>query len=124
MYLTVRLKDAWSPVFTLKSSLLSLQSLLQSPEPNDPQDAEVAGHYLKDKNGFNQTARYWTNTYAQPEEQEVDEAELYGIDRGLIQNFKDMGFPQGSIIEVLRRLGIKKPSDEATNNRVLEELLK
>lgn len=62
------LKDAWSPVsddevtesdvpqathtleelsspalqiLTLKSTLLSLRSLLCSPEPNDPQDAEV-----------------------------------------------------------------------------------
>lgn len=34
------LKDAWSPVLTLKSTLISLQSLLCSPEPNDPQDAE------------------------------------------------------------------------------------
>ena len=34
---------------TLKSSLISLQSLLQSPEPSDPQDAEVAKHYLSNK---------------------------------------------------------------------------
>jgi Ubiquitin-conjugating enzyme len=34
------LKDAWSPVLTLKSTLISLQSLLCSPEPSDPQDAE------------------------------------------------------------------------------------
>jgi ubiquitin-conjugating enzyme (huntingtin interacting protein 2) len=35
------LKDAWSPVLTLKTALVSLQSLLCSPEPSDPQDAEV-----------------------------------------------------------------------------------
>jgi ubiquitin-protein ligase len=34
------LKDAWSPVLTLKSTLISLQSLLCDPAPNDPQDAE------------------------------------------------------------------------------------
>lgn len=50
------LKDAWSPVrllsrratvytetpqvLTLKSTLISLQSLLCEPVPNDPQDAE------------------------------------------------------------------------------------
>lgn len=50
------LKDAWSPILTLKSSLISLQSLLQSPEPNDPQDAEVANHFLKDPEGFKSTA--------------------------------------------------------------------
>jgi ubiquitin-conjugating enzyme (huntingtin interacting protein 2) len=124
MCLTCRLKDAWSPVLTLKSSLISLQSLLQSPEPNDPQDAEVAGHYLKDKKGFDDTARYWTKIYAQPEEHEVDEAELYGIDPSLIRTFSDMGFPHEKIIEVLRRLGVKKPGDESSQNRLLEELLK
>lgn len=50
------LKDTWTPILTLKSSLISLQSLLQSPEPNDPQDAQVANHYLTNLAGFNQTA--------------------------------------------------------------------
>lgn len=31
------LKDQWSPVLTLKTALLSLQALLSSPEPDDPQ---------------------------------------------------------------------------------------
>lgn len=58
------LKDQWSPVLTLKSTLMSLRSLLCSPEPNDPQDAEVAKHYLRDKDDFEKTARYWTEIYA------------------------------------------------------------
>ncbi|ODQ51638.1 ubiquitin-conjugating enzyme [Saitoella complicata NRRL Y-17804] len=58
------LKDQWSPVLTLKSALISLQSLLCSPEPNDPQDAEVARHYLSNRAGFDETAKYWTKTYA------------------------------------------------------------
>lgn len=58
------LKDAWSPVLTLKTTLVSLQSLLCSPEPNDPQDAEVAKVYLTDRATFERTARYWTETYA------------------------------------------------------------
>jgi ubiquitin-conjugating enzyme (huntingtin interacting protein 2) len=122
------LKEQWSPVFTLKSSLISLQSLLQSPEPNDPQDAEVARHYLSDKDGFDKTATYWTATYASPQGHEAatNEAELYGIDKDLVEQFENMGFSQPKIIEVLRRLGIKKAADtnEASNNRVLEELLK
>jgi ubiquitin-conjugating enzyme (huntingtin interacting protein 2) len=52
--------DAWTPVLTLRSTLVSLQSLLCSPEPKDPQDAEVAKHYLSDRKGFESTARYWT----------------------------------------------------------------
>lgn len=40
------------------STMISLQSLLCSPEPKDPQDAEVAKHYLSDRSGFEDTARY------------------------------------------------------------------
>jgi ubiquitin-conjugating enzyme (huntingtin interacting protein 2) len=36
------LKDQWSPALTIKTALLSLQALMCSPEPGDPQDAEVA----------------------------------------------------------------------------------
>lgn len=122
------LKEQWSPVLTLKSSLISLQSLLQSPEPNDPQDAEVARHYLSDKAGFEKTAAYWAATYASPRanQADTDQAALYGIDHQLIEQFENMGFTEAKIIEVLRRLGIKRASDtnEASHNRVLEELLK
>ena len=31
------LKENWSPALTLKTALLSLQALLASPEPGDPQ---------------------------------------------------------------------------------------
>ena len=31
------LKDQWSPALTLKTALLSLQALLASPVPDDPQ---------------------------------------------------------------------------------------
>ncbi|KAH8988155.1 ubiquitin-conjugating enzyme/RWD-like protein, partial [Lactarius hatsudake] len=57
------LKDAWSPVLTLKSTLISLQALLCSPEPNDLQDAEVAKHYMTSRTSFEDTARYWTQVY-------------------------------------------------------------
>ena len=40
------LKDQWSPALTIKTALLSLQALLCSPEPNDPQDAVVAKQFL------------------------------------------------------------------------------
>ncbi|RUP43290.1 ubiquitin-conjugating enzyme/RWD-like protein [Jimgerdemannia flammicorona] len=59
------LKNQWTPVLTLKSALISLQSLLSTPEPNDPQDAQVASHYLRDPVGFAETARYWTEVYAE-----------------------------------------------------------
>ncbi|CCF56902.1 hypothetical protein KAFR_0B06060 [Kazachstania africana CBS 2517] len=122
------LKNAWSPVITLKSALISLQALLQSPEPNDPQDAEVAQHYLRDRESFNKTAALWTKLYASAAygDKEVDEAELYGINSDVVEEFESQGFEKSKIIEVLRRLGIKSldPNDNATINRIIEELLK
>lgn len=34
------LKDQWSPALTIKTALLSLQALMCSPEPDDPQVRE------------------------------------------------------------------------------------
>lgn len=36
------LKDQWSPALTLKTALLSLQALLSSPQPDDPQASTPA----------------------------------------------------------------------------------
>merc|ERR1712176_469079 len=58
------LKDQWSPALTIKTALLSLRALLSSPEPNDPQDAEVADMYKTDRKKFEKTAKFWTETYA------------------------------------------------------------
>lgn len=124
------LKDAWTPILTLKLSLISLQSLLQLPEPSDPQDAEVAKHYISNKAGFEETAAYWTKLYASDETSKADysDSALYGIDDEIVCQFENMGFPRSTAIEVLRRMGVKsfngvsnKPELE---NRILEELLK
>ncbi|KAF5014471.1 hypothetical protein F66182_14531 [Fusarium sp. NRRL 66182] len=58
------LSSAWSPVLTIKSALLSLQSLLSTPEPKDPQDAEVANMLLRKPKEFERVAREWAITYA------------------------------------------------------------
>jgi ubiquitin-conjugating enzyme (huntingtin interacting protein 2) len=58
------LKDAWSPALTVKTTLLSLQALMCAPEPNDPQDAQVASQYKSDRKGWERTARDWTAQYA------------------------------------------------------------
>mmetsp|Transcript_94355 Transcript_94355/g.141397 ORF Transcript_94355/g.141397 Transcript_94355/m.141397 type:complete len:196 (-) Transcript_94355:95-682(-) len=59
------LKDQWSPALTIKTALLSLQALMCSPEPGDPQDAEVAKMYTSDRKKFEKTAKFWTESYAQ-----------------------------------------------------------
>jgi len=55
----------WSPALNLKTVLISLQSLLNEPIPDDPQDAVVAGQLLNDPDLFFQTAKTWTENYAQ-----------------------------------------------------------
>ena len=58
---------------TLRTVLLSIQALLASPEPNDPQDAVVARQYLDDRRLFEQTARHWTAVYGGGPQREEDE---------------------------------------------------
>jgi ubiquitin-conjugating enzyme (huntingtin interacting protein 2) len=114
------LKDAWSPVLTLKSTLISLQSLLCSPEPSDPQDAEVAKHYLTSRESFNETARYWAEIYAgaPPSEKgsvctaatsdkgkvkavatpEVDEIAAAGLNKQHVEQFEALGFERRKVV--------------------------
>ena len=146
------LKDAWSPVLTLKSTLISLQSLLCSPEPRDPQDAEVAKHYMTSKSSFEDTARYWTMIYAGGPGKDGlkggakdglrDEIAMAGLDRAHVAQFEGLGFDrakvvsnvhpslcaissEGSQIDVLRRLNYRGANVANINDdRVVEELLK
>jgi ubiquitin-conjugating enzyme (huntingtin interacting protein 2) len=75
----------WSPALTIRTALLSIQAMLSAPEPDDPQDAEVAEQYKKNRELFNQTAKYWTETFAQEEKQKA------GLDEK-VQNLVGMGF--------------------------------
>lgn len=74
------LASAWSPVLTIKSSLLSLQSLLSTPEPKDPQDAEVANMLLRKPKEFERVAREWAVIYAGAPQNEAGEGSRGGID--------------------------------------------
>jgi len=58
------LKDEWSPALTIRTALLSLQALLCSPEPDDPQDAQVAGQYKRNRPEFDRNAKQWVSLYA------------------------------------------------------------
>jgi ubiquitin-conjugating enzyme (huntingtin interacting protein 2) len=129
------LKDAWSPVLTLKSTLISLQSLLCSPEPNDPQDAEVAKHFTASKGSFDETARYWTQIYAGgpgakgksagkalPDR---DDIAMAGLERAHVEQFETLGFERGKVIDVLRRLNYRGANvANIPDDRIVEELLK
>jgi ubiquitin-conjugating enzyme (huntingtin interacting protein 2) len=58
------LKDQWAAAMTLRTVLLSIQALLASAEPDDPQDAVVANQYKNHFQVYKKTARHWTNVFA------------------------------------------------------------
>ena len=58
------LKDQWAASLTLRTVMLSLQALLTSPEPDDPQDAVVARQYKQTPALYKETAAYWTYAFA------------------------------------------------------------
>jgi len=126
------LGSAWSPVLTIKSALLSLQSLLSTPEPKDPQDAEVASMLINHPDQFEKVAREWAVKYAnapkknmsatnyaqtptssKPKTQKTREQELseqmaryQGYNKDLIDRFVNMGFDIDRVVEAFMFVGI------------------
>lgn len=58
------LKDQWSPALTISKVLLSICSLLDDPNPDDPLMPDIADQYKSERLEFDLTARKWTATYA------------------------------------------------------------
>jgi ubiquitin-conjugating enzyme E2 D/E len=58
------LKTEWSPALSITKVLLSLSSLLNDPNTNDPLVQEIADIYEKDKKKYEKYAREWTSKYA------------------------------------------------------------
>lgn len=123
------LGSAWSPVLTIKSALLSLQSLLSTPEPKDPQDAEVASMLMNDPAQFQQVAREWAikhanapknvnwkstatpSSAAKPKVQRSREEELrryQGYNKDLIDRFVNMGFDIDRVVEAFKFVNIDR----------------
>ncbi|KAF4344330.1 ubiquitin-conjugating enzyme (huntingtin interacting 2) [Fusarium beomiforme] len=109
------LSSNWSPVQTIKTALLSLRLLLESPNPNDPQDAVVAKMLIEDPQGFALKAHEWAVKYAgapkaavdltkysnnaAPAAPKDDTARLRGYNRNLVERFVNMGFPLDAVVE-------------------------
>lgn len=130
------LSTAWSPVLTVKSALLSLQSLLSTPEPKDPQDAEVAGMLTRNPKEFDRVAHEWAVKYAgapkretgegsggskpettkqkkrrSKEEEAAERAALYGgYNEHMITRFVSMGFDLDRVVSAFDYVGID-PND-------------
>ena len=114
----------WSPVGTIKMALLSLRMLLESPNPKDPQDAEVAKTMLEDPEYHELMAHEWAVRHAgaprrtdiatyqrkEPEKKPdgVDPARYEGWNKNLIDRFVNMGFELDSVVDAFKFVGIDK----------------
>lgn len=58
------LKDQWSPALTVNKVLLSIISLLNDPNPDDPLVPEIAEVYQKDREKYIENAKRHTEIYA------------------------------------------------------------
>jgi ubiquitin-conjugating enzyme E2 D/E len=58
------LRSQWSPALTIAKVLLSICSLLNDPNPDDPLVPDVANLYKRDLPKYQKTAREWTAKYA------------------------------------------------------------
>ena len=60
------LKDEWSPALTISKVLLSICSLMDDPNPDDPLVPEIAELLKKDKEKHDNNAKSFTLMYASP----------------------------------------------------------
>lgn len=58
------LKDKWSPALSISKVLLSIESLLTDPNPNDPLVPDIANLFIKDRHAYEERARFWTEAHA------------------------------------------------------------
>tara|TARA_B100001540_G_C15640261_1_gene566245 strand:- start:348 stop:797 length:450 start_codon:yes stop_codon:yes gene_type:complete len=58
------LKDKWSPALTIGKVLLSICSLMDEPNPDDPLVVDIATEYKNNIENYNNTAKSWTVIYA------------------------------------------------------------
>jgi ubiquitin-conjugating enzyme E2 D/E len=59
------LKDQWCPALTISKLLLSISSLLENPNPEDPLDPYKADEYKNQREVFERKARECTSKHAQ-----------------------------------------------------------
>jgi ubiquitin-conjugating enzyme (huntingtin interacting protein 2) len=90
------LKDEWSPALTIRTALLSLQALLCMPEPDDPQDAQVAGQYKRNMPEFERNAREWVALYAR---------DIETVQQEKVTRIIEMGFDEPVARQALENAG-------------------
>jgi ubiquitin-conjugating enzyme (huntingtin interacting protein 2) len=125
------LGSGWSPVGTIKMALISLRMLLESPNPKDPQDAQVAAMLLGNPEEFAIVAHEWAVKYAGAPKQDQpqgkyqrnggagsgaggaaktkdDPARYQGYNKEMIERFVSMGFDVEAVVDAFNFVGIDR----------------
>merc|ERR1712000_777710 len=122
------LKQAWSPVQTLKVALISIRGLLESPQPDDPQDAEVARQMVSEPLQWARQAQEWAIQYAGAPRVELDFSKydlqhketnpdvLAGYSEDLVFRFTRMGFAAATVVRAFQQMGVPKVGYEPLVN--------
>ena len=58
------LKEKWTPALTIGKVLLTISSLMEDPNPDNPLNQEAGSLLSKDPQEFRKVASEWTATYA------------------------------------------------------------
>jgi ubiquitin-conjugating enzyme E2 D/E len=58
------LKDNWSPILSISKLLLSINSLMAYPNPDDPLNGTIAKQYKTDRELYNETVKEWIKLYS------------------------------------------------------------
>ena len=58
------LKASWSPALSLSKLLISIRSMLNEPNPEDPLVPDIAQQFVTNRQKYDRTAREWTRKYA------------------------------------------------------------
>lgn len=58
------IKERWSPIMNISKALLSICSLLDDPNPDDPLEPDIAHIFKTDRERYNRLAKEWTMRYA------------------------------------------------------------
>ncbi|KAI8097494.1 ubiquitin-conjugating enzyme/RWD-like protein [Halteromyces radiatus] len=64
-------EEGWKPAMNLRNTLLSLQQLIGTPNPDDPLDADIAKEYIQDHDLFSKKAKEHTKKYATDSQEKV-----------------------------------------------------
>jgi ubiquitin-conjugating enzyme E2 D/E len=67
------IKEEWRPNMSLRSTLVSIASILDDPGLDDPLVPEVAETYLRDRSTYDENARLYTQKYANPDYLSTDD---------------------------------------------------